>query len=194
MLTFTHQFGPGAYMSLKFSGKPSEAVRAVLKSWGCRWSPASGEWWRGKVSGGADLVEAVRKCIDREAGIRRPDGACWICKAEAGFFRNRGAAAPLWCDACDSRVKGCEDITYTLAGARARYSEAYARTKFHPEDMEHARECEAFEQSLPFPEAERIRERIDAVFAPAPAAGSAPFVPDRFDLDVEDRMAAACGL
>ena len=30
--------------------------------------------------------------------------------------------------------------------------------------------------------------------SPAPARGGGQFVPDRFDLEVEDRMAEACGL
>jgi hypothetical protein len=31
---------------------------------------------------------------------KKPDGACWNCKAENGFFRNMGAATPVWCDQC----------------------------------------------------------------------------------------------
>lgn len=102
MLTFTHNF-QGRYFSLKFSDKPSAAIRATLKGAGFRWSPSAGEWWRNGVAGGADFIEALRRQIDRESGIRRVDGACWDCGNPDGYFRNYGAATPVRCDACESK-------------------------------------------------------------------------------------------
>jgi len=32
--------------SLAFESKPAEAIRAMLKRNGFRWSPAAGRWWR----------------------------------------------------------------------------------------------------------------------------------------------------
>lgn len=109
-LTFTHDFRGGVF--LKFSAKPGESIRATLKAAGFRWSSESGTWWRNRVSGAAEFVDYLQKQIDREAGIRRPDGACWRCKSANGFFRNRGAAAPVLCDTCNqlesaAMVYGC---------------------------------------------------------------------------------------
>lgn len=102
-MKFTYSINRG-YVSFKFDGKPSEAVRTCLKGHGFRWNPNSLEWWRAKVSGAADAVAAVQKLLDRESGVRRPDGKCWKCQAEEGFFRPRGAACPVWCDKCHAEV------------------------------------------------------------------------------------------
>jgi hypothetical protein len=118
MLTFTHQFGSGAYFALKFNEKPCERIRSILKGAGFRWSPASATWWRSKVSGAADFMAALQRAIDGAEGIRRPVGACWVCQSPDGFFRNRGAAAPVWCDACAARIDAEEK-----AAADARYRE-----------------------------------------------------------------------
>jgi hypothetical protein len=32
---------------------------------------------------------------------RQIAGPCWICNDPAGYFRNHGAATPVWCDACN---------------------------------------------------------------------------------------------
>ena len=104
MLTLTHQFGPGAYFALTFSAKPDERIRSMLKGAGFRWSPASATWWRAKVSGAADFLAALERAIDRAEGVRRPVGACWVCQSPDGFFRTRGAASPVWCDACAARI------------------------------------------------------------------------------------------
>jgi hypothetical protein len=113
---------------LAFSAKPSAGIRGALKRNGYRWSPAGQFWHRRGVAGGADFADWLRAELDREAGIRSPDGPCWECGAADGFFRNEGAATPVRCDACADRIR-----------------------------------------------ADRARV-------------------DRFDLDFEDRCAAACGL
>ena len=94
MLTFKHSIGPD--VRITFSEKPSADVRAMLKANGFRWLPSGGFWWRSRVRGAADFLAA----LDRKVGPRRPDGACWRCKAPGGYFRPQGAAAPVYCDAC----------------------------------------------------------------------------------------------
>lgn len=86
------------HVSLTFTGKPSARVRDALKANRFRWSPSIGNWWK---QGGpyADFVESLRTMMDREAGIRRPDGKCWDCD-QPGIFRNFGSATPVYCDAC----------------------------------------------------------------------------------------------
>ena len=69
-----------------------------------------------------------------KAAPREPDGTCWACKSAPGFFRNRGAAAPVWCDACNVKLsandfrnrdhsshedRACGDTAYEDACARA---------------------------------------------------------------------------
>jgi hypothetical protein len=120
MLTFTRQFGPGAYFALKFNEKPCERIRSILKGAGFRWSPASATWWRSRVTGGADFLAALQRAIDGAEGIRRPNGACWVCQSPEAFFRNRGAAAPVWCDACAARINAEEKAAEAAADARYR--------------------------------------------------------------------------
>lgn len=100
MLEFHPIFGPGNYVELTFNGKPSDAIRSAMKANGFRWSKDSGKWWRGSVRGAADLIAAIRTMVDRENGIRRPDGKCWECQDDNGFFRRHGAATPVYCDKC----------------------------------------------------------------------------------------------
>lgn len=48
---------------------------------------------------------------------RQPDAPCWECGSPEGYFRNRGAAAPVWCDKCNEKANppkrqdnsSCED-------------------------------------------------------------------------------------
>ena len=96
-LTFSYSIGPD--VRIKFSDKPDVRVRGILKANGFRWSPFAGQWWRSRVAGAADFLDALRKAI----GPRRPDGACWACNSPEGYFRNYGAAAPVYCDACEAR-------------------------------------------------------------------------------------------
>ena len=86
MLTFTHQFGPGAYFALKFSAKPCERIRSILKGAGFRWSPASATWWRAKVTGGADFLAALQRAIDGTEGIRRPVARVGSASPPRGSF------------------------------------------------------------------------------------------------------------
>jgi hypothetical protein len=109
MLTFTHSIGPD--VRIRFSEKPNACNRSLLKANGFRWSPASGQWWRPRVKGAADFLMA----LDRAINPRRPDGACWICKAPEGFFRPQGAATPVWCDACHAAVMQQVDIASECA-------------------------------------------------------------------------------
>jgi len=94
MSAFKYSIGPDT--RIFFPDKPSEAIRALLKSAGFRWSPSAACWWRRGVKGAADFLTA----LDRKVNPRRPDGPCWRCKAPGGFFRPRGAATPVYCDAC----------------------------------------------------------------------------------------------
>src|SRR5207244_3249486 len=101
---------------------------------GFRWSPRSGQWWRTRVSGAADFLCALRRTIDgvevvSELARSRP---CWVCKSPDGFFRNRGAAAPVWCDACAARIDAEEKAAE--AAAIARYRERSDRFDMDVED------------------------------------------------------------
>jgi hypothetical protein len=98
MLTFTQSIGPG--VQIRFSDKPGERIRAMLKANGFRWSPAAGVWWRSRVAGAADFLAALDKVISPQ----RPDGACWRCQAPEGYFRSQGAATPVYCDACHAAL------------------------------------------------------------------------------------------
>ena len=99
-MQFTHSISTG-YVSLKFGGKPSATVRSIMKAARFRWSPGSAEWWSRKVTGAADIIEAIQKQLDKESGIRRPDGPCHKCQAPDGFLRLHGAASTVLCDACE---------------------------------------------------------------------------------------------
>jgi hypothetical protein len=110
-LTFKHAIGPDVRVT--FSEKPGADVRAMLKANGFRWSPAGGYWWRRRVTGAADFLLA----LERKIGPRRPDGACWDCRAPDGFFRVSGPFAPVYCDACHAKRQErpdpmCVDLAY----------------------------------------------------------------------------------
>jgi hypothetical protein len=94
MLRFTHSIGAG--VRITFNEKPDERIRSLLKANGFRWSPTGGHWWRTRVGGAADFLAA----LDRAVGPRKPDGPCWKCKNPDGYFRPRGAATPVYCEAC----------------------------------------------------------------------------------------------
>ena len=101
----------GGQSSLRFPGKPTVAVRSALKANRYRWSRASGYWWKRGATGSADFVAHLRLMIDKEAGISpRPDAPCWKCKDPEGYFRNRGASTPVYCDTCNAAdLKAEED-------------------------------------------------------------------------------------
>jgi hypothetical protein len=109
-LTFKHSIGPD--VRITFSEKPAADVRAMLKAHGFRWAPAGGFWWRHRIAGAADFLAA----LERKIGPRRPDGACWDCKAPEGYFRPYGAAAPVYCDACHAKhQERCDPFGVDLA-------------------------------------------------------------------------------
>lgn len=85
---------------ITFPSKPSDAIRALLKGAGFRWSPSAGCWWRRGCKGAADFITA----LDRKMNPDRPDGACWVCQSPTGFFRNEGVATPVRCDECQAAI------------------------------------------------------------------------------------------
>ncbi len=99
-MKLTHSIAHGQ-VTLTFDGKPSERIRSILKANRFRWSPVNRYWWRQSSTGTADLIGAIRKILDKEAGIRRIDGKCWKCKDPEGYLRNHGASAPVLCDDCE---------------------------------------------------------------------------------------------
>jgi hypothetical protein len=110
VLTFTHSIGPDT--RIRFSAKPEERIRSMLKANGFRWSPMAGEWWRRGCKGAADYLAA----LDRAIGPRKPDGACWRCQSPEGYFRRHGAATPVHCDACHKALsKPAEVDRFDLA-------------------------------------------------------------------------------
>jgi hypothetical protein len=102
MLSFDYTIESRCFR-LKFTDKPSAAIRSTLKAHGFRWSPSMGQWWRTAVTGAADFIAGLQKQIDDEAGIRRVDAPCWDCKAAEGYFRRYGARTPVYCDACHAK-------------------------------------------------------------------------------------------
>ena len=98
MLTFTYSIGPD--VRIRFSAKPDERIRGMLKANGFCWSPGEGLWWRRRIAGAADFLTA----LDRALNPGRPDGACWVCKSPDGFFRSEGAATPVRCNACQAAL------------------------------------------------------------------------------------------
>jgi hypothetical protein len=95
VLTFSHVIDRDR-VSVMFNAKADERIRRMLKINGFRWSPVGGFWWHRQVKGFADILRALEGMI----GPRKPDGACWHCKAPEGFFRRQGPATPVYCDAC----------------------------------------------------------------------------------------------
>ena len=97
MLTFTHSIGPD--VRIRFSAKPDERIRSMLKANGFRWSPGEGLWWRGRISGAGDFLGALDRAIN---GPRK--AKCWVCGSPDGYFRSEGAATPVRCDACQAAI------------------------------------------------------------------------------------------
>ena len=89
------------YSEFKFEEKPPEAIRSILKSYGHRWSPAGQLWYSHRATGHADCCAAIDAYIRIQSGT--PDGQCWDCPNPQGFFRNCGAATPVYCDACHAK-------------------------------------------------------------------------------------------
>lgn len=115
MTQFTYTIGPDTRIA--FPSKPSEAIRAILKGAGFRWSPSTACWWRRGCQGAADFIAA----LDRAMNPGRPDGACWRCTSPQGFFRPQGAATPIYCDACHAQAKAGKGPLGTEDGAFDRF-------------------------------------------------------------------------
>ena len=101
-----YSFTGGAF--IWFDTKPSDDVRQILRANGFRWHPASGRWWRRKVTGAADVLGALHKALapKRPDGRPvRPDGTCWRCKDPDGWFRSYGPATPVYCDKCEAESR-----------------------------------------------------------------------------------------
>ena len=43
-------------------------------------------------------VEHAHQCRNQQPTA--PDGKCWQCGSPDGYFRNLGAATPVWCESC----------------------------------------------------------------------------------------------
>jgi len=97
-MTMKHHID-GRGVMIEFGEKPPQEVRSVLKRNSFRWSPSAQAWWRRRVAGAADVLCAIDKILEPA----RPDGACWDCGGPDGWFRNRGAATPVLCEACSER-------------------------------------------------------------------------------------------
>lgn len=89
------------YSEFKFAEKPPEAIRNILKGYGYRWSPAGQVWYAHRATGYANCCAALDAYIRIQSGA--PDGQCWECQSPQGFFRNYGAATPVYCDACHAK-------------------------------------------------------------------------------------------
>lgn len=100
LITMQWQIAGG--VRVRFSAKPPAEVIGQLKAAGFRWSPAGGEWWRNRTTGAADVLDRIDRLLRPKD---QPDGACWKCGAP-GRFRNRGAAAPVFCDRCAAEPEG----------------------------------------------------------------------------------------
>ena len=109
MLTFTHVIDSHR-VSVMFTGKPPEAIRAMLKGHGFRWSPVGGFWWRARVKGFADFLAALDHALNPDKP-HKPDGACWRCNSPEGFFRPYGASTPVYCEACHRFVREYQKAT-----------------------------------------------------------------------------------
>jgi len=85
---------------LEFDGKPSEEIRDAMKANRFRWNPVEKHWWRRVYSGVADFIAYLQKTLEPN----KPDGKCWGC-GEPGWFRNYGAATPVYCDSCNEAFR-----------------------------------------------------------------------------------------
>ena len=83
--------------TIEFDGIPNVEIRQALKRNGFRWHADSKAWFSRKaISNG--LIDWIEDELN--PGPKKPDAPCWICKKPGGYFRNMGAATPVWCDDC----------------------------------------------------------------------------------------------
>jgi hypothetical protein len=92
---YTCQFGPTG-VCVQFPQRPPPEAIQALKLRGFRWNPAGHYWWKRHAADTPAVLDALRAIF---APVPTPRGPCWICGAP-GTFRNRGAATPVYCDAC----------------------------------------------------------------------------------------------
>ena len=110
MLTFTHSIGPD--VRIRFSAKPDERIRDMLKANGFPWSPSAGLWWRRRISGAADFLAA----LDRALNPGRPDGACWVASPLMGSFAPRARQRP--CAAMPAKPRLSPSAAFTALEVR----------------------------------------------------------------------------
>lgn len=114
-------FGPDT--RIRFTEKPSLEIRTLLKGAGFRWSPSDGVWWRRGVKGGADFCAALDRRLNPG-----PVGNCWECQSPRGYFRNQGAATPVYCDECHARHQATNpDFSPYIDAVDAQYEDDCAR-------------------------------------------------------------------
>lgn len=65
-MQYSYKIGRDGF-TVRFDGKPSEAVRNCLKRHGMRWSPGAQLWWRSKITGAADVIKGINILLGREA-------------------------------------------------------------------------------------------------------------------------------
>jgi hypothetical protein len=112
VLTFTYSIGPD--VRIRFSAKPDDRIRSMLKYNGFRWSPGAGLWWRRRISGAADFLSALDLALN---GPRK--AKCWMCGSPDGHFRSEGAATPVRCDECQAKfIAQREAVTGTHENLR----------------------------------------------------------------------------
>ena len=95
---------PGYGVEIKFDAKPPAHVLSALKANGFRWSPGAKAWSRRRIVGVADFLG----WLDKAMHPGRPDGKCWECGDPNGFFRNQGAATPVYCAQCHAKHVAAE--------------------------------------------------------------------------------------
>jgi hypothetical protein len=101
--TFTATIDHG--VTITFPSKPDESIRSMLKANGFRWNRSS--WWRQRMTGAADFIAALDRKMNPKTG---PDAPCWRCGNADGYFRHRGAATPVWCNACNSLMDKLDQL------------------------------------------------------------------------------------
>lgn len=92
---YTCQLGSTA-VCIQFPQRPPEDAIKALKLHGFRWNPAGHYWWKGHAAGTSAVLDSLRAIFNP---VPPPSAPCWICGAP-GTLRNRGAASPVYCDAC----------------------------------------------------------------------------------------------
>lgn len=80
-----------------FKGIPDETVRNILKGNGFYFNPTDKTW---RTDSANSKAFGVLNHLGKEHNPKKPDAPCWKCKSPDGYFRNMGAATPVYCDKC----------------------------------------------------------------------------------------------